>query len=530
MPKTAGTVEVNPIEELLESVTVSLPNAPQDVVEKIVIVYNGKRTARQMFEIIKQLKEEVVINVFNTDDFIAQILLDKTTVRAASKELKTIKNKEDISKFQKILGFSEKTKDILAQFYASAGALMSFDEEMSSALAEVGYKENPETPKALEAIKKLEEKALTAKNHKNHAAQNKEDITHYALKYNFPFALAKIMLERFNRTGARHFKTELNFLMSALNKISQNEKINSFLAAKVLCGFLTIDDAQKFTEMSKELTYLIDGDDIFILGCRYLRTKTAKEVRYTLDAILKRLPFAEIKEENLGLAVSVLIDGTQESLEQAMLKAQKAKDMYSFRKSLAKYDCFDPFTYEISKKFAGVITAGRLVENFNSILNSLPFCSSPAENNDLACKVLLNKIKQEEAVTQATYRRNLKAKSLTEGLAPEVLKKYLGTMSPEDIIAIFDKALSHYSFWKTDSKKHLYALEAVIAQLNGTSTEEISRFVLESLEEGQNMEEISDTLMQIPSKDKLKLKYTDLKNFQQDGKAPPPSSLSDIFN
>lgn len=103
-------------------------------------------------------------------------------------------------------------------------------------------------------------------------------------------------------------------------------------------------------------------------------------------------------------------------------------------------------------------------------------------------------------------------------------------MSPEDIIAIFDKALSHYSFWKTDSKKHLYALEAVIAQLNGTSTEEISRFVLESLEEGQNMEEISDTLMQIPSKDKLKLKYTDLKNFQQDGKAPPPSSLSDIFN
>ncbi|MGB2579845.1 hypothetical protein AAIR98_001764 [Elusimicrobium simillimum] len=523
------TAAQNSLEAVYQCIAATLPKVQDDVAEKIAYAYANKKSAKQLAQEVNKLKEDLLFNIPEREDYVAKILLDKVTVPAAAKALRIIKNKDSIAKFQRVLGLPYKTRDLLTAFYASTASVFNFDEEFSEALAAVGYKEKESQELALEAVNRLEQKALDAKHAKDHSKQNKEDIEAYTLKYKIPLKDCYRLLSIYATYGAKHFKSDFDDVLAKLQNIFDKPALTSFLTVKTLNGFLTLQDAVNFTAMAKEIPYAVAEDDIFVLGCRYLRTKTTRDVIYTLDAILKRLPFSEIKEENLGLAIGVLTEGSQESLDIAMKRAQKFKDRSIFRKALAKHECFEGFTYDIAKKFAGKSKVEELLEKFNTILGNLNYCSGPAENNDLAAKVLLGKITEAEAATQATYRRDLKAKSLTEGLAPEVLKKYLGTLSPEDIMAFFDSSLTPYSFWKTDQEKHLYALEALIAQLNGTSSGEITNFVFEQLQDGAELEEISEILTKIPSKDRAKITAAQIKaNYLN---APPAAaeSLSSIF-
>lgn len=68
------------------------------------------------------------------------------------------------------------------------------------------------------------------------------------------------------------------------------------------------------------------------------------------------------------------------------------------------------------------------------LLHALPYCSDEKDNKELACKVLLGSLSQEEAAKQAQYLRDLKAQTLTQGLAPELMKSYLGTKSAEELM------------------------------------------------------------------------------------------------
>ena len=134
------------------------------------------------------------------------------------------------------------------------------------------------------------------------------------------------------------------------------------------------------------------------------------------------------------------------------------------------------------------------------ILRQLPFCTEADENKELACKVLLGTLSQTEAKDQAQYLRDLKAKTLTKGLAPEVMKNYLGTKPAEEILEFFESSLAPYTFWKSDRKKHLFALQTLVAELNGNYNAQISQFVLEMLETGSSLEVVADMLANIQSK------------------------------
>lgn len=134
------------------------------------------------------------------------------------------------------------------------------------------------------------------------------------------------------------------------------------------------------------------------------------------------------------------------------------------------------------------------------ILRQLPYCSEESENKELACKVLLGTLSQSEAKEQAQYLRDLKAKTVTQGLAPEVMKNYLGTKPAEEILQFFEEALSPYTFWKSDREKHLFALQTLVAELNGNSNAQISQFVLEMLENGSSLELMADMMSNIQAK------------------------------
>ena len=104
---------------------------------------------------------------------------------------------------------------------------------------------------------------------------------------------------------------------------------------------------------------------------------------------------------------------------------------------------------------------------------------------------------QEEAAKQAQYLRDIKAKTITQGLAPELMKSYLGTKPAEELLQFFDKSLAPFTFWKSDRDKHMFALRTLVGELNGTYNRRISIFILEMLENGSSVELLTDMLSNI---------------------------------
>ena len=136
----------------------------------------------------------------------------------------------------------------------------------------------------------------------------------------------------------------------------------------------------------------------------------------------------------------------------------------------------------------------------NELLQTLPYCADAKDNKELACKVLLGSLSHEEAAKQAKYLRDLKAQTLTQGLAPELMKSYLGTKPAEEILKFFEENLAPYTFWKSDREKHVFALRTLVGELNGTYNRRISQFVLDMLENGSSLELMTDMLSNIQTR------------------------------
>ena len=134
------------------------------------------------------------------------------------------------------------------------------------------------------------------------------------------------------------------------------------------------------------------------------------------------------------------------------------------------------------------------------LLNTLPYCAEPKDNKELACNVLLGSLSLEEASKQAQYLRDLKAQTVTQGLAPELMKSYLGTKPADEIMRFFEQTLSSYTFWKSDREKHVFALHTLVGELNGTYNRRISQFVLDMLENGSSLELMTDMLSNIQTR------------------------------
>ena len=248
---------------------------------------------------------------------------------------------------------------------------------------------------------------------------------------------------------------------------------------------------------SKLLGGQILEEDLMIIACRYLKVKTPQDILDAFDAVLKRLPHVNQKEENLGLAVQVLLDGTEKVFEQAQQKAALRRERTLLRSALSKKEAYAGYEYDIAKRFAGQKTYVQIEREMDEILAELPHCQETLENKELACKVLLGTLSLEEARKQAAYLRDVKAQTLTQGLAPEALKNYLGTKPAQEITEFFEKSLAPYTFWKSDRAKHEFALAALVGELNGTSDTRISSFVLDMLESGSSLELVSDMMANI---------------------------------
>ena len=487
---------------MLGTIYKMLPNVDDDYAAKLVYTLENKKTLpalqQDIADIAAQLGETQ--NAMS-DTIVAKILLDEITLPAALRQLRVYNNALSISELAEALETPAEENDLLLNCYASFGSRYFFDVQFAEALRDV--RNDPslsDSEKAHYALDKLLEQAKKEINeNKDIPDENKKAIYEVADRYHLSLTITAALLAIYAVPGTVPFQEYFNNLLSLLQQINDDERLNASLAAKTLLCQISQRDAQNITLTSKLLKGQVLEEDLMIIACRYLKTKTPKDILDAFEAVLQRLPHVRQKEENLGLAVRVLLDGTEPTFEKAQQKAALHRERILLSKALAQTDLFAGYEQDLSEHFAGQKTLEELQEQARQILADLPYCQDPLENKELACKVLLGTLGTEEAKTQAAYLQDLKAKTLTKGLAPRVLKNYLGTKPAEELTAFFEKALAPYTFWKSDRNAHEFALQALVGELNGTSNAHISKFVLDMLESGSSLELVGDMLANIQS-------------------------------
>ena len=494
--------KVNKRSGMLGTIYNMLPVIDDDYAAKLVYTLENKKSLEELQQDIANIAAQLGSDSPVTDTVVAKILLDEITLSAALRQLRIYNNAMSIVELSKALELEKEDTDLLLQVYSSFSSHKYFDAEFSAALKSVSTDaelDNSQT--ALEAVNSLLENAreLLAENNQT-PKNNRRYILEMADTYHLPVTMTAELLRVYTQDETISFQPEFNKLLTQLEKINKDPQLNASLCARVLLCTITAKDAQDITLLSKMLNKRILEEDLMIIACRYLKAKTPKDILDTFEAVLQKLPHVKQKEENLGLAVKVLLDGTPQTFEAAQQKAAQRRDRIVLRDKLSKNAKYSSYEYDIAEKFGGKKTFEQIEGEMADILRQLPYCSEESENKELACKVLLGTLSQSEAKEQAQYLRDLKAKTVTQGLAPEVMKNYLGTKPAEEILQFFEEALSPYTFWKSDREKHLFALQTLVAELNGNSNAQISQFVLEMLENGSSLELMADMMSNIQAK------------------------------
>ncbi len=493
------TEKANKRSGMLGTIYKMLPEINDDYAAKLVYTLENKKTIAQLQQDIANIAAQLSSDSPMTDSMVAKILLDEITLPAALRQLRVYNNATSINELCAALEVPAKDTGLLLEVYASLSSKKYFDESFALALKDV--QDSPDLTdqqKALHAVEiLLKEAAELLQERTGHAKQNKKDIFAFADRYHLSAWLTAHLIDLYTQPASIKINPEFDKQLQTLQKIHSNANLCASLCARTLLGQITPKDAQDIAHISALLNDQILEEDLMVIACRYLKAKQPQEIVSTFQAVLNRLPHISQPEENLGLAVRVLIDGTAQSLDQAIKQASLLRDREMLRRNLAKKDLYAGYEYDLAERYGGKKTIIQIEREMNELLDQLPFCMDKNDNKELACKVLLGSLSQEEATQQAQYLRDLKAKTLTKGFAPELMKNYLGTKQPDEILHFFEESLMPYTFWKSDQEKHRFALQTLLGELNGTYNRRISQFVLEMLENGSSLELMGDMLSNI---------------------------------
>ncbi len=486
---------------MLSTIYNMLPGIDNDYAAKLVYTLEDKKTLAELQQDIADLAAQLNSDSPMTDTLIAKMLLDECTLAAALRQLRIYNNSTSITELCAALEIPAKDTSKLLEVYASFSSRHYFDEAFEAAFEQVKNDQLTDDEQARKALERLLEQAQEIENTSaEKIAANRTDIFKLADTYHLPVKLTAELELLYSQPASILCKPEFEQLLNTLLTLNENVELCASLAARTLLCQVTAKDAQDIVKTSKLLNNELLEEDLLVIACRYLKLKTPQDIADAYDGVLKRLPYVDNPEENIGLAVRVLLDGTPRSFEQATQAATFKRDTELLRRELAKHTRYEGFEYELSQRFGGKKTYEQLDQQTCEILQQLPYCVNSDENKELACKILLEVLTHEEAKKQANYLQNLKAISLTQGLTPGLMKQYLGTKSTTELTDFFNRALRPYNFWKTNREKHLFALHTLVDELNGIYNRQMIDFVLEMLENGSSVEVLADLMSQLRHK------------------------------
>ena len=483
---------------MLSTIYNMLPGIDNDYAAKLVYTLEDKKTLEELQQDIANLATQLNSDSPMTDTLIAKMLLDECTLSAALRQLRIYNNSTSITELCAALDIPAKDTSKLLETYASFSSHHYFDEAFESAIEQIEEENLADEVKARKAIDNLLNQIQEiCANDKETISANRTDIFKLADAYHLPVKLTAELELLYSQPASILFKPEFERLLTDLLTYNSRATLCASLAARSMLCQITPKDAQDIALTSKLLNDELLEEDLLVIACRYLKLKTPQDIAAAHDAVLKKLPYVDNPEENLGLAVRVLLDGTPASLQHAIEVAARKRDCELLRRALTKHSIYDGYEYELAHHYAGKKTFDQLNNDMQDLLQTLPYCTENIENKELACKVLLGMLSLEDAHAQACYMQNIKAHAVTQGLAPELMKHYLGTKSAKEIVKFFTGSLSPYTFWKADRKKHLFALHTLIEELNGTYNRQVTDFVFDMLENGSSVEVLTDMLSTI---------------------------------
>ncbi|MBP5617311.1 MAG: hypothetical protein J6X06_05985 [Elusimicrobiaceae bacterium] len=487
-------------ERMLNTLYNMLPSIDNDYAAKLVYTLEDKKTIAQLQQDIADLAAQLSSDSPMTDTLIAKMLLDECTLAAALKQLRVYNNSTSITELAAALNLPATDTSKLLEVYASFSSRQYFDEAFEEAFKQQAAQQTNHSDKEqvqaavnilLEQATQLEEKDAQV------ISQNRSDIFTLADQYHLPVVLTAQLEVLYSQPASVLIKPEFEKLYQELFTQHTNEHLCACLTARTLLCQITSKDAQDIAQTSKLLNDELLEEDLMIIACRYLKVKTPQDIANTFDGVLQKLPYADNPQENLGLAVRVLLDGTPESFDRALRQAALTRDRNLLFKQLCGQPLYAGFEIELAQHFGGKKNYEQLNHEMHTLLQTLAYCSSPDENKELACKVLLGTLPIPQAQDQAAYLRDVAANTLTQDLAANVIKNYRGTQSPKQLARFFTSRLAPYKFWKSNRDKHIFALRSLVEELNGTYNQTVSTWVLDRLEHGADIEELGALLERI---------------------------------
>lgn len=188
------------------------------------------------------------------------------------------------------------------------------------------------------------------------------------------------------------FHPEFERILNTLLSKNSHPSLCASLTAHTLLYELTAIDAQKIAYLQHLLNRDLLEKDLLTISCRYLRKKTPQDIFNTFETVLKKLPHLSNPDENMELAVNVLLAGTPESFQAAYQTASVARNEKMLFHQLLQDPLFSGYEHTLSRQYASKQDFQQLKKSMEKILADLPVQNSAEKNRDLACQLLLKSV------------------------------------------------------------------------------------------------------------------------------------------
>lgn len=415
-----------------------------------------------------ELKERLDCANIKADDILISVMLFMQSPEAALRKIEVLKSAEACLRAGATLSLDASFTQTLLNAYASLGSAKLFSEEYK----EISGAPLPETfeEKQISPIVNTMLDGLKQREAKNRRLE--EDNRAFAQELLAAQKISSLiyedLLSAYGVAGALGLRSDFEEIFDMLSSVSSNEKLNYILTSRVVLFQITKGEAQSIAEIANKLRYPLLADDLQKITFKYLPVQSAEEISSTFDTILKRLSFIRSPLENLGYAVKVMAEGSDEVFREAQKSSALRKDKILYMRALGAVKNFSGYEDELTSLYHNRLSTEEVNAKFNEILNALPCKDYKEENGDIALKVLLNRFTMKEASSQARFRCENKArKYLSNPLENEALSAYLGTKDREEVLSIIRASLKSFDFWKEDESKYCYALTLIMGELNG---------------------------------------------------------------
>lgn len=432
-------------------------------------------------EEISSLKAKLALEGdLQADNILIDILLGFTSLEAAKRKIKVLKSRQALGELCQELVLDSIYIKLLFKVYASPLSNTLFLEACD--------KLNADSKKGSLAFSKIIDTLLDEAKKQEEASlltlEEEKIFLNNLLKEKLIDKAAYLDLyELYLNQTSLSLKQEWEKLFKELKELFDNKTLNAELCLTALKGNITQKEAKEITKLGAFLNLPILPSDLQSLYLKYAPTKTPQEILLILQTLLKKFDSVYSPLENLSLALKVMLEATEENFNQAEAQASFNKGKILFLRSLCTNKVFAPFAKELTHRFYGKISTQDLSLLLQNIASRLPG-GACRENADIALKVLLGKLTFKEASAQANFLFDKRKNQFSDTFEQEALNSYLGTKTKEEVLNFFHSTLSQYDFWQKDRSKYCFALTILIAQLNGTLSEEWVLTALKLLQEG----------------------------------------------